>query len=154
LFCTEVELAYLAITPIEGNRKLGFGHVMRSLSLAYALVEAGAEVVCVGAGMSTGKSMASTFEHPEVIESHMAGDSGAARHLLRLKPDAVVVDGYHYSRKFFETLDSVNLPYAILDDEGLTAATRPLVVHNQNPHAAKSLYPEFQEKPLFLLGLS
>jgi len=132
---------------------MGFGHITRSLTLARALTDLGAEVVCIGQGMSQGKNVAPSFQKLDTRELSLAKRSATASEVLELRPDAVIADGYHFGAEFFDVLERNHIPYGVIDDNGETQAKNPRVVHNQNPSAKRSLYQGIIGEPEFLLGL-
>ena len=141
------------VVRADSSKTMGFGHITRSLTLARALQDAGADVIAVGEGMTQGSAISPSFGGLNVIEKPAAQKSSEIDQLLDLHPDGVVTDGYHFSKSFFEQLDEASIPYAVIDDNGETSAINPLVVHNQNPHANRELYGSFANEPKFLLGL-
>ena len=141
------------VVRADSSKTMGFGHITRSLTLARALQDAGADVIAVGQGMTEGTAISPSFVSDHFIESPALKQSGGVGQLLDLHPDGVVTDGYHFSKSFFEQLDEASIPYAVIDDNGETKAINPLVVHNQNPHANRELYGTFINEPKFLLGL-
>ena len=132
---------------------MGFGHITRSLTLARALQNAGADVIAVGQGMTEGATVSPSFGGLHVIERPALQKSSEKRQLPDLHPDGVVTDGYHFSESYFQKLDEGSIPYAVIDDNCEIKAINPLVVHNQNPHANRELYGNFVNEPKFLLGL-
>ena len=141
------------VVRADSSKTMGFGHITRSLTLARALQDSGADVIAVGQGMIEGAAISPSFGGLHVIERSALNESGDVGQLLDLHPDGVVTDGYHFSKSFFEQLDEASIPYAVIDDNGGTQAINPLVVHNQNPHANRELYGNFANEPKFLLGL-
>lgn len=141
------------VVRADSSKTMGFGHITRSLTLARALHDAGADVIAVGQGVTEGAATSASFGGLPVIERPALKESGDVGQLLDLHPDGVVTDGYHFSKSFFDQLDEANIPYAAIDDNGETKAINSLVVHNQNPHANRELYGNFVNEPKFLLGL-
>ncbi len=138
----------------DSSREIGFGHITRSLTLANALTDLGADVICLGQGMTKGKNTAPSFYKMDSRELVLAGGRDTAFEVLRLLPDAVVTDGYHFDRDFYGSLEDAHVPYGVIDDNGETRAINPCVVHNQNPSASRNLYSNVSEKAVFLLGLN
>jgi UDP-2,4-diacetamido-2,4,6-trideoxy-beta-L-altropyranose hydrolase len=141
------------VVRADSSKKMGFGHITRALTLARALQDAGADVISVGKGMMEGIAISHSFRDLHVIELSPTQAASDIGNLLELNPDGVVVDGYHFSKDFFEQLDKAGIPYAVIDDNGETEALNPIAVHNQNPHASVDIYQGFRNKPLFFLGL-
>ena len=142
------------VVRADSSKTMGFGHITRSLTLARALQDAGADVVSVGQGMREGIALSSSFQDLQIIERAPSHDADEVEQILALQPDGVVTDGYHFSRNFFEQLDKASIPYAAIDDNGETEAINPIAIHNQNPHANRELYGDFFDEPLFMLGLN
>lgn len=132
---------------------MGFGHITRALALAQALENAGAEVISVGQGMGEGVAISPSFQNLTVLDPSAQTEAGNINVVLDQHPDAVVVDGYHFSEEFFQQLSLAGIPYAVIDDNGETNADKPILVHNQNPRATPNLYKNLSNQPLFLLGL-
>lgn len=141
------------VVRADSSKTMGFGHITRSLTLARALQDSGADVTALGQGMTDGATISPSFGGLHVIESPALKESGDVGRLLDLHPDGVVTDGYHFSKSYFEQLDEASIPCAVIDDNGETKAINPLVVHNQNPHANRELYSNFVNEPKLLLGL-
>lgn len=137
----------------DSSKAMGFGHVTRALTLARALQDTGADVISVGVGMREGTLISPEFGDLHVIESSPTNGAGEIKKLLELKPDGLIVDGYHFSENFFKKLDEAGIPYAVIDDIGETEALCPIAVHNQNPHASVDTYKGLSNNPLLLLGL-
>ncbi len=140
------------VVRADGSSSIGMGHVIRSLALATALIDEGAEVVCVGRNMVAGQKFASSFRHITVSDTETPADATGARQLMDFEPDGLVLDGYHFDPEFFDVFERAKMPYAVVDDNGETQSTKPAVVVNQNPQASKTLYPRLASSPLFLLG--
>ena len=141
------------VVRADSSKTMGFGHITRSLTLAGALHDAGADVIAVGQGMTEGVAISPSFGGLHVIERVALNESGDVGRLLDLHPDGVVIDGYHFSKSFFEQLDEASISYVVIDDNGETKAINPLVVHNQNPQANRELYGSVTNEPIFLFGL-
>ncbi len=141
------------VVRADSSRAMGFGHITRALTLAQALQDAGADVISVGKGLTEGTAISSAFLKLRVIDTLLSRGASEIKRLSELRPDGVVVDGYHFSRGFFEQLDEANIPYAVIDDNGETEALNPIAVHNQNPHASVDMYQGLRSEPLFFLGL-
>lgn len=141
------------VVRADSGKQIGFGHITRSLTLARALTERGAHVIAVGQGMENGRKLVPSFQSLDARDVPLASGTQAAHDLLNFRPDAVVVDGYHFEPDFFGTLESAGVPYGVVDDNGETRALAPNVVLNQNPSAGKELYSDFSNDPVLLLGL-
>lgn len=141
------------VVRADSSKTMGFGHVTRSLSLALALKAGGADVLVVGQGMREGIATSPSFHDLAFVDLPQSNEAEDLGSLLKLNPDGLVVDGYHFPERFFRSLEDAKIPYAVVDDNGATYARNPIAVHNQNPHATVGLYGELASRPLFLLGL-
>ena len=141
------------IVSADSSKLMGFGHITRALTLARALEDAGAEVLAVGQGMGEGVAISPSFQNLTVLDPPAPTEGGNIHVVLGQHPDAVVVDGYHFSEEFFHQVSLAGIPYAVIDDNGETRASEPVLVHNQNPHATPDLYKNLSNQPLLLLGL-
>ena len=133
------------VVRADASADIGLGHVMRSVALARELETAGLTVTICGTGIPSHLSESVSVVAP----SHL--DDAAT--VIGLRPDLVVVDGYHFSADFFVALDHHDIVYAVIDDNGDTAARRPRAVVNQNPHADASMYGHLADDPLLMLGV-
>lgn len=136
----------------DSSLSIGLGHVSRTFALAHAIHQLGVDVICIGERMTTGKSIAPSYESIAVSESSFPANGDGAREILRFEPDGVIVDGYHFSTDFFLALDDAHTPYAAIDDGGRTNAINPRVIHNQNPDASPRLYGRAPKTTRLLLG--
>lgn len=140
------------IVCADSSKVMGFGHITRALTLARALGDAGAEVIAIGRGMTEGASFSQSFQGCRTVEDSDGSESGRIGLIRNLSPDGLVADGYHFSEGFYASLQEAEIPYSVVDDNGQTRARTPILVHNQNPHATKSLYSFGSHKPTLLLG--
>ncbi len=60
--------------------------------------------------------------------------------MIERRPDLVVIDGDHFTAEFFNRLADEGIHHVVIDDNGHTRASEPVIVVNQNPHADSSLY--------------
>ncbi len=142
-----------ALLRADGGPEIGLGHVMRSLALGEGLVELGWKVALASSGAPTAVLQAA--EAASIAHHQIGGPSGAgedAEQVASLRPDLVVVDGYHFHGSFYRTLGKHRCAHAVIDDNSETKASEPILVLNQNPHAQASMYARFPEATL-LLGL-
>jgi UDP-2,4-diacetamido-2,4,6-trideoxy-beta-L-altropyranose hydrolase len=133
------------VVRADASPDIGLGHVMRSLALADELAAAGLSTTICGTGIP-----------PELTSSrHVVAPSHRddAATVIGLRPDLVVVDGYHITGDFFAALDDGDVRYAVVDDNGETPARRPIAIVNQNPHAVATMYERLDGAPLLLLGV-
>lgn len=137
----------------DGGRDLGFGHVMRCLTLGALLVDAGATVTLVSADIDPflAERSRACGVGLEMIR-HRAGDEADAAAAAERHPDLLVVDGYQFGESYFRHLDERGVRYMIIDDLGFDYEASALIVLNQNLHARDSMYPRVPAERL-LLGL-
>jgi UDP-2,4-diacetamido-2,4,6-trideoxy-beta-L-altropyranose hydrolase len=143
------------VVRADASAAIGLGHVMRSLTLARAMVDAGCRVRFRSSGVPARER--DRLDHTQLIVEDLPKPGGSANDAeasIVDRPDLVVVDGYHFTAPFFDTLESVGVGYVVIDDNAETLARRPLAVLNQNPHANADLYRSMQNNPTLLLGLN
>jgi spore coat polysaccharide biosynthesis predicted glycosyltransferase SpsG/RimJ/RimL family protein N-acetyltransferase len=133
------------VVRVDASPDIGLGHVMRSLAVADELSAAGLSVTICGTGLPPQLTAARNIVAP----SH----SDDAATVIGLRPDLVVVDGYHFTAALFAALDDHDVEYAVIDDNGETPARRPVAVVNQNPHPVPTMYERWDGEPLLLLGV-
>ena len=144
----------VAVLRADASDLIGVGHVMRSLALGEALLDAGFDVALASVDLPAGMRE----------EAHKCGITvvdlqcvpfGAADALatLSLNGAVLVIDGYKFEREFFEILENQATHFAVIDDNVETKALAPSVVINQNPHATPGMYAHMSGAPQLLLGL-
>ena len=144
----------VAVLRADASDLIGVGHVMRSLALGEALLEASFDVTLASVDLPAGMRE----------EAHKCGITvvdlqcvpfGAADALatLSLNGAVLVIDGYKFEREFFEILENQATHFAVIDDNVETKALAPSVVINQNPHATPEMYAHMSGAPQLLLGL-
>ena len=144
----------VAVLRADASDLIGVGHVMRSLALGEALLDADFDVVLATVDLPAGMRE----------EAHKCGITvvdlqcvpfGAADALatLSLNGAVLVIDGYKFEREFFEILENQATHFAVIDDNVETKALAPSVVINQNPHATPEMYAHMSGAPQLLLGL-
>ena len=144
----------VAVLRADASDLIGVGHVMRSLALGEALLDAGFDVVLASVDLPAGireearKCGVSVVDLPCVP---FGPDDALAT--LAINGNVLVVDGYLFERNFFEILEIEKTNFAVIDDNVETKALAPLVVINQNPHATPEMYAHLSGNPKLLLGL-
>ena len=144
----------VAVLRADASDLIGVGHVMRSLALGEALLDAGFDVVLASVDLPAGMRE----------EAHKCGitivdlqcepfGSDDALATLSLNGAVLVIDGYKFEREFFEILENRATNFAVIDDNVETKALAPSVVINQNPHATPEMYAHLSGNPKLLLGL-
>lgn len=137
----------------DGSKKIGIGHLVRSLTLATALKESGREVLVVGRGVRNAQLLDASFSDLQVVEIIFPNLSAETEFIGSKQPDLVIVDGYEFTADFFSFLHEQRIPFGVIDDNFETRAEKPLFLLNQNPIATRDLYPKDWDETTFLLGL-
>ena len=144
----------VAVLRADASSSIGVGHVMRSLSLGEALLDEGFGVELVSFELAPSLQSLASSCGIDVVELSCAPRSKEdAQFVLQRSASVVVVDGYEFSREFFEVLEASSTAFAVVDDNAETNAQSPSVVINQNPHASSAMYEQLDGNPKLLLGL-
>jgi UDP-2,4-diacetamido-2,4,6-trideoxy-beta-L-altropyranose hydrolase len=144
----------IAVLRADASSLIGVGHVMRSLALGQALLDAGFDVVLASVDLPFGMREEARKCGITVFDLQCApfGAADASATLL-LNGAVLVVDGYKFEREFFEILENRATNFTVIDDNVETRALAPTVVINQNPHASSEMYAHLSGSPKLLLGL-
>ena len=144
----------VAVLRADASGLIGVGHVMRSLALGEALLDAGFDVVLATVDLPAGMREEARKCGITVVDLQCV-PFGAADGLatLSLNSAVLVIDGYLFEREFFEILENRATNFAVIDDNVETKALAPSVVINQNPHATAEMYAYLSGTPQLLLGL-
>jgi len=144
----------VAVLRADASDLIGVGHVMRSLALGEALLDAGFDVVLASVDLPAGMREESRKCGITVVDLQCAPFGAAdASATFSLNGAVLVIDGYKFEREFFEILENRATDFAVIDDNVETKALAPSVVINQNPHATAEMYAHLSGKPQLLLGL-
>jgi UDP-2,4-diacetamido-2,4,6-trideoxy-beta-L-altropyranose hydrolase len=144
----------VAVLRADASGLIGVGHVMRSLALGEALLDAGFDVVLASVDLPTGMREEARKCGITVVDLQCEPfGSTDALATLALNGAVLVVDGYKFEREFFEILENGTSNFAVIDDNVETKALAPSVVINQNPHATPEMYAHLLGNPKLLLGL-
>ena len=144
----------VAVLRADASGLIGVGHVMRSLALGQALLEAGFDVVLASVDLPA--SMREEAHKCEITVVDLQCDafgSDDALATLSLNGAVLVIDGYKFEREFFSELENRATNFVVIDDNVETKALAPSVVINQNPHATPEMYAHLSGTPKLLLGL-
>ena len=144
----------VAVLRADASDLIGVGHVMRSLALGEALLDAGFEVVLATVDLPTGMREEAHKCGITVVDLQcvpFGSDDALATFLLN--GAVLVIDGYKFEREFFSELENRATNFVVIDDNVETMALAPSVVINQNPHATPELYAHLSGEPQLLLGL-
>jgi UDP-2,4-diacetamido-2,4,6-trideoxy-beta-L-altropyranose hydrolase len=144
----------VAVLRADASGLIGVGHVMRSLALGEALLDADFDVVLASVDLPAGMRKEAHKCGITVVDLQCdAFGSDDALATLSLNGAVLVIDGYKFERKFFGELENRAANFVVIDDNVETNAHAPSVVINQNPHATAEMYSHLSGKPQLLLGL-
>ena len=144
----------VAVLRADASGLIGVGHVMRSLALGEALLDAGFDVVLASVDLPAGMREEARKCGITVVDLQCdAFGSDDALATLSLNGAVLVIDGYKFERKFFGELENRATNFVVIDDNVETNALAPSVVINQNPHATTEMYAHLSGNPKLLLGL-
>ncbi|MDA0298280.1 MAG: UDP-2,4-diacetamido-2,4,6-trideoxy-beta-L-altropyranose hydrolase [Actinobacteria bacterium] len=144
----------VAVLRADASDLIGVGHVMRSLALGEALLDAAFDVVLASVDLPAGMREEARKCGITVVDLQcepFGSDDAIAT--LALNGAVLVIDGYLFEREFFEILENRATNFAVIDDNVETKALAPSVVINQNPHATAEMYAHLSASPKLLLGL-
>ena len=144
----------VAVLRADASDLIGVGHVMRSLALGEALLDAAFDVVLASVDLPAGMREEARKCGITVVDLQcepFGFDDALAT--LSLNGAVLVIDGYKFEREFFEILENRATNFAVIDDNVETKALAPSVVINQNPHAIPEMYAHLSGEPQLLLGL-
>ena len=144
----------VAVLRADASDLIGVGHVMRSLALGEALLDAGFDVVLASVDLPAGMREEARKCGITVVDLQCEPFGSAdALATLSLNGAVLVIDGYKFEREFFAELESRATSFVVIDDNVETKALAPSVVINQNPHATAEMYAQLSGNPKLLLGL-
>ena len=144
----------VAVLRADASGLIGVGHVMRSLALGEALLDAGFDVVLASVDLPAGmreEARKCGITVVDLLCEPFGSDDALAT--LSVNGAVLVIDGYKFEREFFEILENGSNSFVIIDDNVETKALAPSVVINQNPHATIEMYAHLSGNPKLLLGL-
>jgi spore coat polysaccharide biosynthesis predicted glycosyltransferase SpsG len=137
----------------DGDRRIGYGHVMRVLALAEAVIAAGG-----AAWLSAGRLDAWLALRARTcgVPVERRGGGGGARRVIALaravRADWVVADSYRFGHRFQEALRRAGLRVLLLDDYGHAQRYSAELVLNPNASASARLYRRRSPRSRLLLG--
>ena len=144
----------VAVLRADASDLIGVGHVMRSLALGEALLDAGFDAVLASVDLPAGMREEARKCGITVVDLQcdpFGFDDALAT--LSLNGAVLVIDGYKFEREFFAELENRATSFVVIDDNVETKALAPSVVINQNPHATAEMYAHMSGTPQLLLGL-
>ena len=144
----------VAVLRADASGLIGVGHVMRSLALGEALLDAAFDVVLASVDLPAGMREEARKCGITVVDLQCVPFGAAdATATLSLNGAVLVIDGYKFEREFFGELEKSATNFVVIDDNVETKALAPSVVINQNPHANAEMYAHLSGTPQLLLGL-
>ena len=144
----------VAVLRADASGLIGVGHVMRSLALGEALLDAAFDVVLASVDLPAGMREEARKCGITVVDLQCVPFGAAdATATLSLNGSVLVIDGYKFEREFFGELEKSATKFVVIDDNVETNALAPSVVINQNPHATAEMYAHLSGNPKLLLGL-
>ena len=144
----------VAVLRADASGLIGVGHVMRSLALGEALLDASFDVVLASVDLPAGMREEARKCGITIVDLKCEPFGSAdALATLSLNGAVLVIDGYKFEREFFIELENRATDFVVIDDNVETNALAPSVVINQNPHATTEMYAHLSGNPKLLLGL-
>jgi len=141
---------------VEGEPKIGLGHVMRCLALSQSLVKCGHEVFFF---MSKGSQhfCCNRADWVGEILSMVDVDKKAEPQWLidqctDLSVDWLVLDGYQFEKAYRHSLQSNTIKLAVFDDMNNSGALYADLVINGSPNAALHNYQLTAQNALLAIG--
>ncbi|WP_422931563.1 UDP-2,4-diacetamido-2,4,6-trideoxy-beta-L-altropyranose hydrolase [Singulisphaera sp. PoT] len=136
----------------DAGPAIGFGHAMRCLALAQAWQDQGGRVVF--AMSASVPSFEDRLQREGITFRQILADPGseqdaASTLTLAEGASAIVLDGYHFTDSFQQTIKRGGIPLLAIDDDGHTSHRHADIVLNQNISAHEISY---RSGPMFLLG--
>ncbi len=140
----------------DAGEKIGSGHAMRCLALAQAWQDAGGEVLHAGVLPPT---LAIRFENERITRTALHDAPGSPADAVRTAALAaevaagwVVLDGYHFSLRYQQTLVATGARLLVHDDFGCLGAYAATVILDQNLGTSESAYAHREPESRLLLG--
>ena len=147
-----VDVRPRVVLRADGQFEKGFGHLSRVLAIGEALQDEGFQIDLIGDGFDAVLSRFSVTAGNVSSSTIPKGAADDATQIIGTRPDFIVVDGYDFNRDFFRVLESSEIPFLVIDDDGQTASSAATMVVNQSPSATPSLYSHFNPRTKLFLG--
>lgn len=129
------------LVRVDGNARIGFGHVMRSLALGQAWLRAGGEIqYAVAAENEHAQKRLSAAGFPVSRIESAAATSEDAQKTKNLAKEWVVVDGYEFNDDYTACLKQPGARILVVDDDGNSSWRQADLILNQNLHANAGMY--------------
>ncbi len=141
----------------DASVKNGTGHIMRCLALGHALKRDGNEVCfavkeCPDALLKKIKSDSFSILRIKAKAGSIADALELAKSAKRRKSFWIVVDGYHFTDKYQDSIKEAGLHLLFIDDYGHCRTYSADIILNQNLYAGTHFYPEPDTFTRILLG--
>ncbi|MGA7081064.1 MAG: UDP-2,4-diacetamido-2,4,6-trideoxy-beta-L-altropyranose hydrolase, partial [Terriglobales bacterium] len=141
----------------DASLAIGTGHVMRCLALGQAWQDAGGSVIFA---LATGvEELEPRLRSEGATVVRVTGETGSredagetAELYTRCCADWLILDGYHFSQSYRESVKTEASHLLLLDDYGQSPPYKCDLVLNTNPFAVDAMYPQRSEQTRFLLG--
>ena len=146
----------IAIRTNGGGEGIGFGHLMRCLSLADELTKQGAQVYFISKDYKPGIDLLKSRGYEvKTIDVNAFGDDDLKQSTPLLEnADLIITDSYEIGTGYLQGLKQLNIPVGSFDDlygnSNLTTIPSELVI-NPNPYAEKEHYKDRVAKSAILL---
>jgi UDP-2,4-diacetamido-2,4,6-trideoxy-beta-L-altropyranose hydrolase len=135
-------------TPLEGT-----GHVMRQITLGASLVRHNVDVELFCHDIPNSLiDRAQAHDISVKKRKFQQASANVAEEIHARNPDFVVIDGYRFHIDIFFSLDRLNIPCLVVDDNGDFTEVPCKFVLNQNLHASTALYEKNPFHPTLLMG--
>lgn len=143
------------IVRADANSAIGSGHVMRCLALSQAWQSHGGLVSFIKSTTDLdARVKAEGFSVHELnATAGTLDDAEETAQLARaLNASWIVVDGYHFSSEYQNTLHRSSMPLLAIDDLADAQEYNADVLLNQNHYASLEMYPRHGKHTRMLLG--
>jgi UDP-2,4-diacetamido-2,4,6-trideoxy-beta-L-altropyranose hydrolase len=141
----------------DASVAIGTGHVMRCLALAQAWQDTGGRVIFALAAGAEEVEERLRAEGAAVVR--VSGELGSgedasetAQLCAKYRADWLILDGFHFSQAYRESVKTDASRFLLLDDYGERGPYKCDLVLNTNPYALDAMYPKREEQTCFLLG--
>lgn len=134
----------------DAGRWVGYGHVMRCLTLGAELASRQWNVVLMACKLDHFLTRRASNLGITVVELTEGADDEEFSLIKRLRPQVIVLDGYNFAAEYVAVVRTLTPSLVMIDDNGSDRCSHANLVVNQNLHAAESMYPGVDPKQLLL----